>query len=317
LIIGPWIHSAEFLNYAGDAQFTDDAGVDLPRMHLAWYNHFLKGMDNGVERQMPVRIYVMGGGDAHKTKEGRIFVGGHWRDEPDWPLARAIATPYYLHAGGMLSPDRSIAAPPSMFRFDPMNPVPTLGGSISSQGNLSSAGATNQRCRLDFWLCADAKPLSARPDVLVFQTPPLAAAVEVTGRLVVNLWAATDGRDTDFTAKLIDVYPPNADFPDGVDLNISDSIVRGRYRKGPGKAELLRPGRAYEFTIEMYPTSLLFQRGHRIRLDVSSSNFPRFDVNPNTGEPLNNNTQSRVALNTIYMDAQHPSKITLPIIPPS
>jgi putative CocE/NonD family hydrolase len=317
LIIGPWMHSAEFLNYAGDAQFTDDAGVDLPRMHLAWYNHFLKGMDNGVERQMPVRIYVMGGGDAHKTKEGRIFVGGHWRDEPDWPLARAIATPYYLHAGDMLSPDRSIAAPPSMFRFDPMNPVPTLGGSISSQGNLSSAGATNQRCRLDFWLCADAKPLSARPDVLVFQTPPLAAPVEVTGRLVVNLWAATDGRDTDFTAKLIDVYPPNADFPDGVDLNISDSIVRGRYRKGPGKAELLRPGRAYEFTIEMYPTSLLFQRGHRIRLDVSSSNFPRFDVNPNTGEPLNNNTQSRVALNTIYMDAQHPSKITLPIVPPS
>jgi putative CocE/NonD family hydrolase len=317
LIIGPWTHSAEFLTYAGDAQFTDDAGIDLPRLHLAWYNHWLKGMDTGVERQMPVRIYVMGGGDAHKTKEGRLFVGGRWRDEPDWPLARAIATPYYLRASGVLSAERSVATPPRRFRFDPMNPVPTLGGSLSSQGNLSVPGATDQRCRLDFWLCADAKPLSARPDVLVFQTPPLTADVEVTGRLVLNLWASTDGRDTDFTAKLIDVYPPNADFPEGVDLNISDTIVRGRYRKGPGRAELLTPGRVYEFAMEMYPTSLLFKRGHHIRLDVSSSNFPRFDVNPNTGEPLNDNKQWRAALNTIYMDPLHPSHITLPIIPPS
>jgi uncharacterized protein len=317
LLIGPWVHSSEFLNYAGEAQFTDDASVDLGWTHLAWYNHFLKGIDNGVDREMPVRIYVMGGGDAHKTKEGRIFVGGRWRDEPDWPLARAAATPYYLHAGGLLSTERAAADPPRTYRFDPMNPVPTIGGSLSSQGNLAFAGAADQRCRRDFWLCADAKPLSSRSDVLVFQTPPLVDDVEITGRLLVNLWASTDGRDTDFTAKLIDVYPPNPDFPDGVDLNISDSIVRGRYRRGPGKAELLTPGRPYEFTIEMYPTSLLFKRGHRIRLDVSSSNFPRFDVNPNTGEPLNGNKEWRVATNTIYMDARHPSRVTLPIVPPS
>jgi putative CocE/NonD family hydrolase len=316
LIIGPWLHSAEFLNYAGEAQFTDDAGVDLPRMQLAWYNHWLKGVDNGVEREMPVRIYVMGGGDAHKTKEGRIFVGGHWRDEADWPLARAVSTPYYLHANGMLSADRA-SDPPRTYRFDPKSPVPTIGGNLSSQGNLAFVGAADQRCRPNFWQCTDASPFSSRPDVLAFQTPPLDADLEVTGRLIVNLWASTDGRDTDFTAKLIDVYPPNADFPEGVALNISDSIVRGRYRKGPGKAELLTPGRPYEFTIEMYPTSLLFKRGHRIRLDISSSNFPRFDVNPNTGEPLNNNTAWRVATNTIYVDEQHPSHITLPIIPPS
>jgi uncharacterized protein len=317
LIIGPWLHSSEFLNYAGEAQFTDDASVDLPRMHLAWYNHWLKGIDNGVERQMPVRIYVMGGGDAHKTQEGRIFVGGRWRDEPDWPLARAVATPYYLHADGALSSNPAPASPPRTYRFDPKNPVPTIGGSLSSQGTLAFAGAADQRCRPNFWQCTDASPFSSRPDVLAFQTPPLDADLEVTGRLIVNLWASTDGRDTDFTAKLVDVYPPNADFPEGVALNISDSIVRGRYRKGPGKAELLTPGRPYEFTIEMYPTSLLFKQGHSIRLDISSSNFPRFDVNPNTGEPLNGNTRWRVAQNTVYMDPQHLSRITLPVVPPA
>ena len=139
--------------------------------------------------------------------------------------------------------------------------------------------------------------------------------MEVTGRLIVKLWASSNSLDTDFTAKLIDVYPPNAGFPAGVDLNIGDGIVRARYRGGPGKAELLKPGQAYEFTIEMYPTSLVFQRGHRIRLDISSSNFPRFDINPNTGEPLNDNRRWQIAENTIYMDARHPSRIVLPVIP--
>jgi hypothetical protein len=156
--------------------------------------------------------------------------------------------------------------------------------------------------------------LSARNDVLVFQTAPLANDTEVTGQLIVKLWASSNRLDTDFTAKLIDVYPPHADFPAGVDLNIGDSIVRGRYRYG-GKAELLDPGRAYEFMIEMYPTSILFQKGHQIRLDISSSNFPRFDVNPNTGEPLNQNRRVEVAENTIYLDEKHPSRIILPVIP--
>jgi len=139
--------------------------------------------------------------------------------------------------------------------------------------------------------------------------------VEVTGRLIVKLWASSDSPDTDFTAKLVDVYPPSADFPAGIDLNIGDGIVRARYRNSLNKAEMMEPGKPYEFTIEMYPTSLVFQRGHRIRLDISSSNFPRFDVNPNTGEPLNDNRRWHVAENTIYLDAQHPSHILLPIIP--
>jgi putative CocE/NonD family hydrolase len=315
IIIGPWIHSSETRNFAGQAQFTEDAALDLWAFHLRWFDHWLKGIDNGVDREPPVRIYVMGGGDGHKTAEGRIYVGGHWRDEQEWPLARTQPASYYLHARGLLSPDKPTDDSPIRYLFDPQNPVPTLGGNVSSQGTLMFQGAADQRCRPDFWLCTDSKPLSARNDVLVFQTPPLQDDMEVTGRLIVKLWASSNSLDTDFTAKLIDVYPPHAGFPAGVDLNIADSIVRARYRNGPGKAELLKPQQPYEFTIEMYPTSLVFQHGHRIRLDISSSNFPRFDLNPNTGEPLNNNRRWQIAENTIYLDARHPSHIVLPVIP--
>jgi putative CocE/NonD family hydrolase len=315
LIIGPWTHGGQTRSFAGEAQFTDDAALDFNAWRQRWFDHWLKGVDNGVEREAPVRVYVMGGGDAHKTSDGRIFVGGYWRDEQEWPLARTAPTPYYLHANGVLSPDKPANDHTATYIFDPRNPVPTLGGNVSSQGTLMFQGAADQRCRPDFWLCSDSKPLSARNDVLVYQTPPLTRNVEVTGRLVVKLWGASNSPDTDFTAKLIDVYPPNTDFPAGVDLNVADSIVRARYHNGPGKAELLQPGRPYEFTIEMYPTSLVFKRGHRIRLDISSSNFPRFDVNPNTGEPLNENRRWRIAENSIYSDAQHLSQIILPIIP--
>jgi len=315
LIVGPWIHSSENRSYAGEAQFTPDAALDLQAFHLRWFDHWLKGVDNGVDREPPVRIYVMGGGDAHKTPEGRIFVGGHWRDEQEWPLARAQDVPYYLLGGGRLGPGKPGDQAPLRYLFDPRNPVPTLGGNVSSQGTLMFQGAADQRCRPDFWLCSDSRPLSSRNDVLMFQTPPLDTPIEVTGRLIVKLWASSSAPDTDFTAKLIDVYPPNPDFPRGVDLNIADSIVRARYRHGPGKAELLKPGVPEEFTIEMYPTSLVFARGHRIRLDISSSNFPRFDVNPNTGEPLNDNRRWQTAENTVYLDAKHPSRIVLPVIP--
>jgi len=316
LIVGPWIHSSPTLSFAGEAQFTSEAALSFDAWQLRWFDHWLKGIDNGVDREPPVRIYVMGGGDAHKTSEGRIFVGGRWRDEQEWPLARTEPAAFYLHGDGVLSPDEPPKHVPRTYSFDPRNPVPTLGGNISSYGKLVWQGAADQRCRPNFWLCSDEKALSARKDILVFQTPPLANDIEVTGRLIVKLWAASDSPDTDFTAKLIDVYPPNADFPAGVDLNIADSIVRARYRNGLGKAEFLEPGRPYEFTIEMYPTSLVFKHGHRIRLDISSSNFPRFDVNPNTGEPLNDNRRWHIAENSLYFDPEHPSYILLPIIPP-
>ncbi|HVU16702.1 MAG TPA: CocE/NonD family hydrolase [Candidatus Didemnitutus sp.] len=315
LMVGPWIHSRENLDHAGIAQFTPDAALDAASFHLRWFDHWLKGVDNGVEREPPVRLYVMGGGDGHRTPEGRVFVGGHWRDEQEWPLARTAYTSYFLHAGGNLTPQAPGDERSTSYAFDPRHPVPTLGGNISSQGNLMDQGAADQRDRTDFWLTHDTLPLSARSDVVVFRTDPLAEPVEVTGRLVVRLWASSSARDTDFTAKLVDVYPPSADFPGGIDLNIGDGIVRARYRNNLDHEELLEPGRPYEFEIEMYPTSLVFGRGHRIRLDVSSSNFPRFDVNPNTGEPMNDNRRQQIAVNTLLTDAAHPSRLILPVIP--
>ena len=321
LIMGPWTHGGQTQSFAGEAEFGPEAALDFNAFRQRWFDRWLKGVQNGVDREPPVRIFVMGGGDGRRTPEGRIFVGGHWRDESQWPLARTQATPYYLLAEGTLSPEKpagsSAAVPPTRYLFDPRHPVPTLGGNISSEGVLMFRGAAVQRCRREFWVCEDARPLSARNDVLVFQTPPLDRDVEVTGRLIVKLWASSSAPDTDFTAKLVDVYPPSADFPAGVDLNIADSIVRARYRDSLEKASLMKPGEIYRFMIEMYPTSIVFRRGHRIRLDISSSNFPRFDVNPNTGEPLNNNRRWAIAENAVYHDAQHPSHILLPIIPAS
>jgi uncharacterized protein len=149
--------------------------------------------------------------------------------------------------------------------------------------------------------------------VLVFQTGPLADALEVIGPVTVRLWASSDGPDTDFTAKLIDVYPPNPDYPEGLALNVVDGIVRARHRNPGMGTELLEPGRAYELAIELYPTAIRFAPGHRIRVDISSSSFPRYDVNPNTGEPLNANTSWRVAANQVFHDPEHPSRIVLPV----
>ena len=315
LIVGPWTHGGQSVSFSGIAEFGPEAAIDMNALRARWFDRWLKGEQNGVENEAPVRLFVMGGGDARKTPEGRLFVGGTWRDEREWPLARTQATPYYLHADGTLSPQAPGNAAPTRYQFDPRNPVPTIGGNVSSEGILMPRGAQDQRCSPDHWLCTDTLPLSARPDVVVFQTPPLEQDVEVTGRLIVTLWAASDGPDTDFTAKLVDVYPPSRDYPAGVDLNVADSIVRARYRNGVKTATMLQPGTPVEMIIEMYPTSLVFKRGHRIRLDISSSNFPRFDVNPNTGEPLNQQRQWRVATNAVYHDAEHPSRIVLPIIP--
>jgi putative CocE/NonD family hydrolase len=157
--------------------------------------------------------------------------------------------------------------------------------------------------------------LADRPDVLVFQSEPLAAAVEVTGPITVKLWIASSATDTDFTAKLVDVYPPNTDYPEGYEMNLVDSIIRTRFRNGWEREELMEPGQIYAVVITIAPTSNLFQAGHRIRIDISSSNFPRLDANPNTGEPLGRHTHTIIAHNNIYVDHEHPSHVVLPIIP--
>ena len=331
LILGPWWHGGQGNSTAGEAEFGPEAGIRLIDLQLRWFDRWLKGIDNGVDREPPVKIFVMGGGDAHKTPDGKIYVGGHWRDENEWPLTRAVVTPYYQRDHGLLSPEKPGNEAAVMFQFDPNHPVPSLGGNAAAHngppsghnrierpgdsGNLMEQGPFDQRCRPELWFCDDVRPLSARNDVLVFQTEVLDKDMEVTGPLSVKLWAASNAPDTDFTVKLIDVYPPSKDFPGGFALNVQDGILRARYRNSLEHAELMKPGEVYALTIEMYPTAMVFQKGHRIRLDVSSSNFPRFDVNPNTGEPLNDNRRWAMALNTIYHDDQHPSQILLPIIP--
>ncbi len=151
--------------------------------------------------------------------------------------------------------------------------------------------------------------------MLVFQTEPLAEDVEVTGEITVTLYASSSAPDTDFTAKLVDVYPASPDYPAGFDMNLEDGIIRARFRDSLKAEKLMRPGEVYKLTVRLYPTSNVFKRGHRIRVDVSSSNFPRFDVNPNTGEPLGRSRRQAVALNTVYHDRTRPSHITLPLIP--
>jgi len=316
MILGPWIHGEHMHHSHGETDFGPQAAIDSAAFHLRWYDHWLKGADNGVERDAPVKIFVMGGGSEEKTPEGFHLHGGVWRDEQEWPLARTRWTSYYLHADGALSPQKPAeAGSSSSFDFDPRNPVPTIGGNISSGNGILHQGAWDQRCSEAVWNCSNHLPLSARRDVLVFMTPPLEQDIEVTGPIDVKLWVASSALDTDFTAKLIDVHPPTSDFPAGMNMNLEDGILRARYRNSLEHAEFMQPGQVYPLTIHLYPTSNRFAKGHRIRLDISSSNFPRFDVNPNTGEALNANRRLAVATNTIYHDREHPSQVILPIIP--
>jgi putative CocE/NonD family hydrolase len=317
LLMGPWTHGGWPNSYAGDVDFGLHSMLDdYNDLRCAWFDWTLKGMETMFTHAQPVRIFVMGGGSGRKNYSGRLEHGGTWRDEQAWPLPDARETPYYLHAGGSLTlqPPSRPAVEPTRYTYNPRDPVPTIGGGISAADPIMRNGAFNQRSRLDFYGCKDTLPLSARSDVLVFQTEPLAQDLEVTGRITVKLWAASSARDTDFTAKLIDVYPPSLDYPDGFDLNLTDSIIRARYRNGYEKPEPLTPGEIYPLTFELYPTSNVFKAGHRIRLDVSSSNFPRFDVNPNTGGPMGNDRRVEVAHQAIYHDAERPSHVLLPVI---
>jgi putative CocE/NonD family hydrolase len=323
LTMGPWIHGQHGASSHGQVSFGRAAAMPDPlAWRREWYDHWLKGRDNAVGKAAPfataVRIFVMGTGDGKKTADGLLNHGGFWRDEKEWPLARTQHSKYYFQPGGGLSPMPPAAASASTsYDFDPSNPVPTVGGNISSADGIMLQGAWDQRGGEHVWNAKAPIPLSARRDVLVFQTEPLAQDVEVTGEIQVKLWASSSAVDTDFTAKLIDVYPSSPDFPGGFDLNLEDGIVRARFRDSLKREALMEPGKTYEFTIKLYPTSNVFKRGHRIRVDLSSSNFPRFDVNPNTGEPLGEHRRQAVATNTIVHDRDHPSHIVLPVIPAS
>jgi hypothetical protein len=277
----------------------------------------------------------MGGGSGKRDAAGRLLHGGTWRDEQEWPLARTDFQRFHLAADGSLSR----AVPPAgtrSYRYDPADPVPSIGGNVSSHQDVMAnppdnaayhalpadqrkapvvaAGGFDQIAS-EAKFRPSTKPFAERADVLVFQTPPLAQAMEVTGPLKVHLWVSSSAADTDFTAKLIDVYPPSTDWPKGFALNIGDSIIRLRYRDGSGIAKPVAPGTIVPVTIELYPAGNVFAAGHRIRVDLSSSNFPRFDRNPNTGKPYAEADDIVVAENTVYFGSGRPSHIVLPIIP--
>jgi uncharacterized protein len=294
-----------------------------------------------LENDPPVLIFVMGGGDGRKTPQGRLSHGGRWRHENEWPIARTSFTLYFLHRDGLLSTDKPSSTESSAtFLYDPDHPVPTIGGNVASfyevvpiapgldeaylkyvparvrMRNIVPQGPMHQKEEPGIVGAREPyPPLATRSDVLLFQTPPLEEPIEVTGPISVELWIASTAVDTDFTAKLVDVYPPNQDFPSGYHLILVDSIIRTRYREGWEQEVFMTPGEICMVTIQLPPTSNLFNVGHRIRLDISSSNFPRFDLNPNTGEPMGRHTHSITALNTIFMDDSRPSYVTLPIVP--
>ncbi len=280
LIVGPWVHAFPPPAITGQRNFGWDSVINLGELQYRWFDHWLKDIDNGVEREGAVRIFVMNRG---------------WQIEDEWPLARTRYTPFFLRSGGrantlngdgVLSIDPPLAESPDTFSYDPMDPVPTIG----AQG------------------IHDHRRVETRADVLIYSTPPLKEEVEVTGPVKLILFAASSAPDTDFTARLIDVAPS------GYAANLCEGIARARYRDTWRHSTLMEPGRPYQFTIDLVATSNLFRRGHQIRLEVSSSNFPRFDRNLNTGGPVAETSEPRVARQTIFHDSDRPSHLLLPII---
>jgi predicted acyl esterase len=332
------------ITWAADVDFGTDGYMGLEhynQLRLQWFDRWLLGIENGVENDAPVHIFVMGGGDGRTTLQGKMSHGGHWRTEQEWPIARTDMQQLYLHSDGSLSAELPTPDdPPRRYTFDPNTPVPTISANVTGffelvpipdvieegqrntipwrarMRSIVNPGATHQRSDETI---VGAKPpyglLAHRADVLVYQTEPLAQPVEVTGQVSVTLWISSSALDTDFTAKLVDVYPPNPDYPEGYQMNLVDSIIRCRYRDSWEVETLMEPGEIYPVTIVLPPTSNLFAAAHRIRVDISSSNFPRFDLNPNTGEPMGRHTGTQIARQTVYSDAAHPSHLHLPVIP--
>jgi putative CocE/NonD family hydrolase len=276
----------------GEVDFGPEAEFDLDEIMLRWYDHLLKGLANGVEREKPVKIFVMS--------------ENVWREEDDWPLARAREIRYFLHSTGKansLSGDGTLttASPQAEradhFVYDPADPVPTIGGPLCCDATHLAPGPRDQR------------PAEAREDVLVFTTPAFTQDFEVTGPVSLELYATSSAVDTDFTGKLVDVWP------NGFAQNLTDGILRMRYRNSPEKPEFMNPGETYKFTIDLWSTSNVFKAGHKLRLEISSSNFPRFDRNLNTGKPAAFSSRMVKATNTIFHDREHPSALVLPVVP--
>ena len=276
----------------GDVDFGPAAPYDFDGVLLKWYDYLFKGEQNEFAGKKPVRIFVMGKNE--------------WRNEDDWPLARAKATKYFLHSvgkangsasDGALTTENPGAEPKDSYLYDPGNAVPTIGGPLCCDGMHLAPGPRDQR------------PVEERKDVLSYTTPPFTKETEVTGPISLDLFASTSAQDTDFTGKLVDVWP------DGFAQNLTEGILRLRYRDSREKPDPAKPGEIYHLTLDLWATSNVFLPGHRVRLEISSSNFPRFARNLNTGEDAATGTRVTTATNTIYHDKEHPSALVLPMVP--
>ena len=308
IMIGPWAHNMS-TPFQG-VNFGDDSSSPIRSYQIEWFDHWLKGSPEDARRFSPETWHAV----RAEVDEApvHIFVMGvnRWRDEPDWPLARARTTSLYLASegaanglsgGGALEwrMDRAKTAETASdsFTYDPRNPVPTRGGAVCCDPKIFPWGPIDQR------------PVEKRKDVLVYTSARLKQDLEVTGPIRVLLYASTSAPDTDFTAKLVDV------FPNGEARNLTDGILRMRYRGGLEKAETAAPGKVYPLTIDAGVTSNVFLAGHSIRIEVSSSNFPRFDRNPNTGRAFADETALKKAQQVIYHSRVYPSRVLLPVVP--
>lgn len=267
----------------GDVDFGPEAARFDETVTLRWYDYILKGIRNEFSKEKPVKLFVMGINE--------------WREEDAWPVPRSRGTKYFLHSGGRLSTNTPDSEPADRYIYDPSKPVPTIGGPLCCDPIHLRPGPRDQRS------------IENRDDVLIYSTAALAQDVEVTGPVSLELYAASSAPDTDFTAKLVDVSP------DGFARNLAEGIIRARYRASQEKPELMEPGQVYKFTVDLWSTGNVFRWGHAIRLEVSSSNFPRFDRNLNTGEAAGSAQRYVAATNTILHEAMHPSALLLPVIP--
>ena len=322
VIMGPWTHGDRTKHVFGDVDFGPQAvfdgsiGENWSAFRIGCFDRWLKGADTATSGP-PIRLFLMGGGSGCLTSGGHLDHGGRWIGGPQWPLPESCPTPFFLHSNGRLSTEAPACSDGRLtYDFDPRNPVPTIGGALTSGRPVFEGGAYDQREDARFFGCkTPGLPLSSRADVLTFETTPLAEDTAVIGPIEVELWVSSDAPDTDFTAKLVDVHPPSADYPKGFAMNLSDGIFRCRYRNSWTKPERIEPDQPFRIIIELFATANLFKAGHRIRLDISSSNFPKFDVNPNTGAPEGTGRTFNVARNTVHASAKMPSNILLPLVP--
>jgi predicted acyl esterase len=289
LLMGPFGHG----NLSGDLSYPGFDRLNLAGdQEIRWFAYWLKGENNGIMDEPPVSYFMMAG-----AEKGQLSPKNHILTSANWP-------PAYREVRYYLEPDKTLAAKAPggegtklSYRFDPANPVPTVGG----------ANLTFERGPMD------QRTIKDRPDYLRFQTPVLDKDVTVSGPVKVELYGATDGPDTDFMAKLVDVYP------DGYEAIVLDAPIRAKFRNGrlPGDVKMMTPGAPEELDIDLWSTAITFEKGHRIAVHITSSNSPRFNVNPNTGEPEGEHRlPPRVATNTVYMDASHPSALVLPVVYP-